>query len=148
MSAMRTPARAGLVLLAAILAAAPAQTDRAAFDTQFKKGTDLVNANAVADGLRILEPLISDPAAADPAVAGPLEHFIGQAYYRSAKYADAERHWLISVDRDRQAKNRSGEARTLRALAQMRKNQGRYAEGVKLGTQAVDIYDSLGDTRN
>ena len=68
--------------------------------------------------------------------------------HKLAKYPEAIEQWQRALESERAAHDRTGEARTLRALAQLDKNQGRYAEGIALGEQAAAIYTELGDTRN
>ena len=142
--------RAGWLLMAAIMSGAALQVSltKEQLRDRMAQGVEQLRQNANSQALTTLEPLVVEPVAADAAIAGDLRYYVGQAYYKLAKYPEAIEQWQRALESERAAHDRTGEARTLRALAQLDKNQGRYAEGIALGEQAAAIYTELGDTRN
>ncbi len=142
--------RACCLLLAAIMSGAASQAPltKEQLRDRIAQAVELLRQNANAQALSALEPLVAEPLATDPTLAGDLRYYVGQACYKLAKYPEAIEHWQRALESERATHDRSGEARTLRALAQLDKNQGRYAEGIALGEQAAAIYAELGDTRN
>jgi CHAT domain-containing protein len=119
---------------------------RGAIADAVRQGSDLLDKGRFADAAQLLEP-IAVRASADPD-AGELEFVAGLAFYRLGKYDRAEPFWKTAVEDERASNDRPHEARTVRWLAQMRKNQASYDEGLRFANDALDIYTSLGDTRN
>jgi CHAT domain-containing protein/tetratricopeptide (TPR) repeat protein len=142
--------RACWLLVAAIMSGAASQAPltKEQLRDRMARAVELLRQNANAEALSTLEPVVAEPLANDPAVAGDLRYYLGQACYKLAKYPEAIEHWQRALESERATHDRSGEARTLRALSQLDKNQGRYTEGIALGEQAAAIYAELGDTRN
>jgi CHAT domain-containing protein/Tfp pilus assembly protein PilF len=144
---MVLPARTWAVLLIGVCIGidAPDQRRDAVADA-IRQGSDLLQQGRFADAAQLLEPIARQ--AASDRDAGEVEFLTGQAFYRLGKYDRAEQFWHIALVDERATRDRANEARTLRSMAQMRKNQASYGEGLQFAHDALDVFTSLGDTRN
>lgn len=111
-----------------------------------RQGNDLLDKGRFAEAAQLLEPL-AQQAASEPG-AGELQFVAGLAFYRLGKYDRAEPFWNNALADERAAHDQAHEARTVRWLAQMRKNQASYDQGLQFANDALDIYTSIGDMRN
>ncbi len=105
------------------------------------RGDDIAKAHAE------LESLLADAAASgDRKLLG--EILIQQAYahFRSASYPNSFATYERALVEVRAARERRLEARTLWGMAQVRKNQGRYAEALKLNVEARTLYVAVADS--
>jgi len=141
------PVRTWAVLLIGVCAGIGAQDQR--HDTvadAIRQGGDLLQRGRFADAAQLLEPIARE--AASDRDAGELEFLAGQAFYRLGQYDRAEHFWSIALADERATHDQASEGRTLRSMAQMRKNQASYDEALRFADQALDRFTSLGDTRN
>lgn len=140
------PVRLAIVLSVGVCfgGAAAAQSD--AVQQAVREASDLIAKARSSDAIKILEPVAAQ-AASDPAGA-EVQYLLGQAHYRLARYDQADVFWEQAIAGERAAHDITHEARTMRAIAQMRKNQGRYAEGLAAADDALRLYASVGDPRN
>jgi CHAT domain-containing protein len=111
-----------------------------------RQAADLMAKGRDAEAAQLLEPIATK--AADDRDAGELEFVAGQAFYRLGKYDRAEQFWRTALADERATADASHEARTLRSMAQLRKNQASYDEGLAFARDALDRYTTIGDERN
>src|SRR5579859_599305 len=131
------------VLLACCMGAGGQDQAGDALANTLRQASDLIAKGHAGDAAQMLEP-IALRASADRS-AGELQYLTGLAFYRVGKYDRAEQFWNTALADERAVHDRAHEARTLRWMAQMRKNQASYGEGLQFANDALDIFTSLGD---
>jgi len=134
--------------LAGVSAGGAAQSDDAGTAREtLARAADLLSRNKTAEVIALVEPIVRDGHAPADA-AGGLQFTLAEAYYRSARYAEALSHYEDALAAQHAAGDRAAEARTLRGIAQLHKNQGAYEAGLNAGARAFELYRSLGSTRD
>jgi CHAT domain-containing protein len=98
------------------------------------------------DALKLLQPLIDDPAiSADPALAAQTFFHVGWTYFQMNEYARALEAQLRAREAVRQAGDPLLEARIVFNTGQIRKNRGEYSESMALLEDALARYRALHD---
>ncbi|MGH9408101.1 MAG: CHAT domain-containing protein [Vicinamibacterales bacterium] len=140
-------ARVWVAVLVALTIGAPPQGQKPDQSADAMRQADELLANGrYAEAAQLLEPVAV--LASGDHEQGELQFLAGQAYYRLGKYDRAEQFWQAAVADERATNDQPHLARTLLALAQMRKNQASYEDGLALAHDALDIYTKLDDARD
>jgi CHAT domain-containing protein len=142
----RSVKAAALALLAALTltatAAPPQDTHRARLDAVFAQ----MRAREYDAALAKLQPLIADIAATqDRALLAEALRQQGVALFSRARYPEAWASYERTIEAARAAGDERLEARAIWHMAQVRKNQGRYPEALKLNADARVRFSSIGD---
>lgn len=144
--ASRSATAAALALLAALTpsatAAPPQDTQRARLDAVIQRN----QAREYEPALAALRPLIADIArTSDRALLS--EALIQEAWalFSSARYAESFASYERALEAARAAGHRRWEARSIWGMAQVRKNQGRYPEALRLNSDARGKYAAISD---
>lgn len=106
----------------------------------------LIGRRAAADALKILEPLLADPAviAKDDLLAPALRQ-TGAAWFQLNEYPKALESFQRGLVVSRRLPDRSTEAGITFGIAQVLKNQGAYPAALAQATAALALYQALND---
>ncbi|HUL73405.1 MAG TPA: CHAT domain-containing protein, partial [Vicinamibacterales bacterium] len=114
--------------------------------TALQRASDAGNGNHWNEIVQLLSPALNQPL--EPAQGAEVEWLVASAFYRLDDYPHALDHYQRAIAAYHTTGNRPAEARTLRAVGQLQKNKGAYAEGLAVCDQALAIYRGLDDARN
>jgi CHAT domain-containing protein len=143
----------GRATVANLRAQASAQSpDRSRIQSLIDQATALQRASESGNGnhwneiVQLLAPVLDQPI--EPALGADMHWLAASAYYRLDDYPHALEQYQLTIADTRRTGNRAAEARALRAIGQLQKNKGAYADGLAVCDQALAIYRALGDARD
>jgi CHAT domain-containing protein len=140
----RAAAIATLVVCSAVWT--PATSQQEAISARIKEASGLIGKRAVAEALKILEPLAADPiVVGDPGLLADVQYHTGNARFTLNEYPAAIEQFERSRESSRKAGNRASEGRALFREAQAHKNFGQYDVALVEAREAIAIYEALPD---